>query len=172
MVIEGKAMWASVLAPNTTFEPMYQIDLVIEDDQVKEAEKQGLKVKKTDDGNVVRFRRKQFRKDGQENRPPVVVDARKQPVTELIGNGSYVKVQFNVYEWSNKFGSGTGADLQGVQVIDLVPFTGQDGGEFEVEDDGSEFEADSKPAAKSSTGAAKANPAPTPDFDDDLPEEL
>ena len=146
MKIKGTALWASVLAPNTKFDPVWSIDLVIEDGQVAGAKKAGLKVKKTDDGNVVRFRRNVNRSDGGENKPPVVVDIHRNPQTVLVGNGSLVNVQFSVFEWSNKFGTGTGVDLQGVQVLSLVEFAGGDGSEFE--DEAPDEEIVSKPAAK------------------------
>jgi len=133
MKIRGKALWASVLAPNTKFEPVYCIDLVIEDSQVKGAKAAGLKVKNTEDGNVIRFRRSVTRVSGEINKPPVCVDASRNPQTDLIGNGSDVNVQFSVFEWSNKFGSGTGVDLQGVQVLTLVEYVGGDGSEFDDE---------------------------------------
>lgn len=157
MKIQGKALWASIQTPNTKFDPVYQIDLVIEDKQVAGAKKAGLKIKKTDDGNVVRFRRPQFRSSGEENKKPVVVDGSNKQLTSLVGNGSLVNVQFSVYEYDNQFGKGTGSDLQGVQVLELVSYTSEDGGEFEVED--TEFEAE-KPAVA------------TKDFDDELPDVL
>jgi len=158
MKIQGKAMWASIQAPNTKYDPVYQIDLIIEDKQVAGAKKAGLKIKNTDDGNVVRFRRNQFRASGEENKKPIVVDEANQPLTDLVGNGSLCNVQFSVFDWKNKFGEGTGVDLQGVQVLELVTFGGADGDEFEVEkaaDKDSEFE--------------KASPDA---FDDDLPDVL
>lgn len=162
MKIKGKALWASVQAPNTKYDPVYQIDLVIEDAQVAGAKKAGLKVKKTDDGNVIRFRRNQFRATGEENKKPVVVDATNRPMADLVGNGSLVNVQFTVFEYDNKFGKGTGSDLQGVQVLELVTYGGQDGDEFEVEAEDNEFANEGKPKA----------PAPTADFDDDIPDVL
>jgi len=160
MKIKGKALWASVQAPNTKYDPVYQVDLIIEDKQVAGAKKAGLKVKKTDDGNVIRFRRNQFRASGEENQKPVVVDASNRPITDLVGNGSVINVQFTVFEYDNKYGKGTGSDLQGIQVLELVVYGGQDGDEFEVEEEGNEF---------TNEGGA---PPPTSDFDDDLPDVL
>jgi len=44
-VLEGKAYWASVTTPNTTFEPVYTVDLVVEDDVANEFQARGFKVK-------------------------------------------------------------------------------------------------------------------------------
>lgn len=171
MKIRGKALWANVHEPNRTFDPTWQIDLVIDESQVAGAEKAGLKVIPSEDGLKIKFRRRETRRDGQPNKAPVVVNADLQPFNELIGNGSEVIVQFNVYEWSNKFGKGTGADLQGVQVIEHVPYVGGDGSEFEPLD--SEFEKeDEAPAKPAKAKAAKAAPPAGDDFDDDLPDLL
>ena len=42
-VLEGKAYWASVTTPNTTFEPVYTVDLVVGDDVANDFESRGLK---------------------------------------------------------------------------------------------------------------------------------
>lgn len=134
-IVQGKAMWASVQTPNTKFEPVYCIDLVISKKDADTIKKQGLKVKTNDDGEYyVKFKRKLFKKGGDQNKKPKVVDANRQPFAGLIGNGSIVNVQYSVYEWDNSFGSGISADLSGVQVIELVEFTGGDGEEFPVVD--------------------------------------
>lgn len=162
MKIQGKAMWASIQAPNTKYDPVWQIDLIIDDKQVAGAKKAGLKVKKTDDGNVVGFKRKTTRKDGAENQPPVVVDAGNQPLKRLVGNGSLVNVQFSTYTYNNSFGSGVGADLQGVQVLELVEFS-NDGGEFDNESGEEDVVVDS--LADEVEVAAQ-------EFDDDVPDQL
>ena len=167
MKIQGKAMWACIQAPNTKFEPVWSIDLLIEDRQVAGAKKAGLVVKKTEDGNLVRFRRNVTRSDGTENDKPVVVDAKKQPITALVGNGSLVNVQFREYDWDNKFGSGKGFDLQGVQVLALVSYGEQDGDAFDVEDE------DTEELAREEIPSTKAPANKDAEFDDeDLPDVL
>lgn len=167
MKIQGKAMWACIQAPNTKFEPVWNIDLLIEDKQVAGAKKAGLTVKKTENGNLIRFRRNVIRADGTENDKPVVVDAKKQPITSLVGNGSLVNVQFREYEWKNKFGSGKGYDLQGVQVLSLVTYREQDGDAFDVEDE------DTEELAREETPSTKAPANKDAEFDDeDLPDVL
>lgn len=165
MKIQGKALWASIQAPNVKYEPTYQIDLVIEDKQVAGAKKAGLKVKKTEDGNVVGFKRKVTRADGGQNKPPVVVDDHNRPILDLVGNGSLVNVQFSTYTYNNSFGSGVGADLQGVQVLELVEYS-NDGGEFENESD----EPDEVVVGDSLSDEVEK---PAQEFDDDdLPDQL
>lgn len=126
MKIKGVAMWASVQSPNTKYDPVYCVDLEVTDEVAKQAKKDGLNPKKKDDKWVIKFKRKVFKKDGTENPKPKVVDSANNEFTGLIGNGSVVNVAYSLYEWSNKFGTGTGVDLQGIQVIDLVPYKGND----------------------------------------------
>ena len=62
-------------------------------------------------------------------RPPSIVDADRNDITgTLIGNGSLVNVKFN--EWQNPASGKTGLYLNGLQVIQLIPYE-KDGG-FEV----------------------------------------
>ena len=44
-VLSGKAHWASIANPNTTFEPVYSIDLAIEGDELNKARQLGLTIK-------------------------------------------------------------------------------------------------------------------------------
>ena len=73
-------------------------------------------------------------------KPGKLVNADKQPITDLIGNGSKVKVQYHEWETSNQFGDFKGLDFQAMQVIDLVPYGDRDtdGAAFGI-DDGDEF---------------------------------
>ena len=58
----------------------------------------------------------------------------------LSPNGSVVKVQYNEWETTNKFGSFKGLDFQAMQVLDLVEVGSPDGSEFESEADEMEDE--------------------------------
>ena len=42
---EGVAYWANVTTPNTKFEPVYTVDLVISDEVANDFESRGFKVK-------------------------------------------------------------------------------------------------------------------------------
>ena len=70
---------------------------------------------------------------------PKLVDANKNPIDVLVGNGSRVKVQFNEWEVENKFGTFKGLDFQAMQVLDLVNYKSGDGDEFEALEGGEEF---------------------------------
>jgi hypothetical protein len=132
-VLSGKAHWASISSPNTTFEPVFTIDLSLEGDQLEQAKKLGLKVKnKNDDrGQFVTIKRKLKRKDGTDNKAPSLKDGNKRDITgTLVGNGSDVNVLFKTYEWEYAGNTGIGTDLQAVQVVNLVPYGDDD--DFDV----------------------------------------
>ena len=85
------------------------------------------------------FKRKVNGPNGMVRKAPMLVDANKVPMDELVGNGSKVKVQYNEWEVSNKYGNFKGLDLQAMQVIDLVQYKSGDGAEFESIEGGEEF---------------------------------
>jgi hypothetical protein len=120
-VLNGKAYWASVVTPNTTFDEdgVYSIDLAVDEENKKSAVSEGLSIKNKGDerGDFVTIKRKAKRKDGSLKRPLQ---------NTLIGNGSTVNVLFKTYEWNHKptNRSGKSADLQAVQVVNLIPYEG------------------------------------------------
>ena len=130
-VLNGKAYWASVVTPNTTFDEdgVYSIDLAVDEENKKSAVSEGLSIKNKGDerGDFVTIKRKAKRKDGSVNRAPDIMDNMKRPLQNtLIGNGSTVNVLFKTYEWNHKptNRSGKSADLQAVQVVNLIPYEG------------------------------------------------
>ena len=57
--------------------------------------------------------------------PPLLVDAKRNPIKAAVGNGSQVKVSYNVNPWMTPaLGVGISLQLLGVQVLDLVEFGG------------------------------------------------
>ena len=93
-----------------------------------------------DEGPSIVIKRKARDKSGKERPAPKLVDSNKQPMTELVGNGSRVKVQYHEWETSNQFGDFKGLDFQAMQVLDLIPYgdRSSDGEELGI-DDGDEF---------------------------------
>ena len=137
-----KVSWASVQKPNIMFEPAWEIQVHLSDEQAKDLQAEakailpkGIKIKVDDNGEkTFRFRRKVARADGQgENKPPVVcgMGGKDDVFEDLIGNGSICNVQYVLVKYDNpKFGKGITTDLKGVQVVHHVPFGVQDGDEF------------------------------------------
>tara|TARA_R100000935_G_C2834649_1_gene167350 strand:+ start:128 stop:580 length:453 start_codon:yes stop_codon:yes gene_type:complete len=148
-VLEGKAYWASVTTPNTTFEPVYTVDLVVEDDVANKFEARGFKVKDlsikdeqgspTSVGRALTIKRKVNGPNGMVRNAPKLFDKEKNLMDDVIGNGSEVKVQYNEWEVDNKYGSFKGFDFQAMQVIELVSMKSQDGAELDPYGDGEEF---------------------------------
>jgi len=135
-LIEGTAYWASIKQPNTRFEPVYSVNLVIDDDTANDFASRGHKLKQMDEGQAVIIKRKVNGPNGMVRPAPRLLDVNKQEVNYAVGNGSKVKIQYAEYEGSNKFGDYVGLDLQAVQVLDLVEYRSEDGAELL---DGEEF---------------------------------
>jgi len=141
---EGIAYWASVTTPNTKFEPVYTVDLVVSDDVANDFEAKGYKVKEISNGDevigrAITFKRKVNGPNGMVRQAPKLLAANKNPIDELVGNGSKVKVQYSEWETSNKYGNFKGLDFQAMQVIDLVQYKSSDGSEFDAIEGGEEF---------------------------------
>ncbi len=119
-IIEGRAYWASITVPNTKFKPVYTINVLVDDKTFKEFKDKKCSVKELDEGKSVVFRRQVTDKNGNSRPVPKLIDKDKKPITERVGNGSLVKVQYREYPWEYAGRSGTGLDLQAVQVLELV----------------------------------------------------
>ena len=107
----------------------------------------------------MRFRvgRNETSKQGRKFDPPTVIDAAKRrwPENLQIGNGSIGKVAYTIYTWKNAYGKcGVSLGLEGVQVLEHVPYGGSAMDAFAEED------------APTATAAIADQPVqPTP-FDD------
>ncbi len=148
-VINGKAYWASITTPNTTFDPdgTWTVDVGnLDEKAVEQLKADGLTIKnKGDDrGDYVTIKRKVRRKDGAMNRAPELVDAQKRHMTNtLIGNGSELNVLYSTYDWEFKGRKGTSADLKSVQVVNLIPYNTDEEEAFEVHPEGYTSETNS-----------------------------
>jgi len=123
-----KCNWASVQEPNISAEygNKWEIEAELDAATAKQFNADGFKTKQNDKGvETLRFKRKttgQRKKGGTfDKQQPRVVDAQKQPFTDLIGNGSLVNIAYNVVE--HNFGKSL--DLSGVQIVNLVPYGGK-----------------------------------------------
>lgn len=164
-LIQGKCMWAKVYEVDRLYAKektggIWSIDMIVDASNEPLIQKEGLGHLinlKPDGTKTIKFKRNEFKKvpEGEANTPPKVVDAHKNPMTELIGNGSTVNVSFTTYEG---FKSKTYPTLQTVQVVTLVPYKGKGKGDslWDLEkieggyvskadnDDAPSFEADVK----------------------------
>ena len=136
-ILEGTAYWASITTPNTTFEPVYTVNLVVDNETANDFASRGHTVKQMDEGPALIMKRKVNGPKGMVRPAPRLFDKDKQEVSTAVGNGSQVRVQFNEYDWEYAGKQGKGLDLQAVQVLNLVEYRNGDGDEFFT--DGEEF---------------------------------
>jgi hypothetical protein len=128
---------------------VYTVDLVVNDDVANDFEARGFRVKdlsikdesggETSVGRALTIKRKVNGPNGMVRNAPKLFDKNKQPMDDVVGNGSTVKVQYNEWETDNKYGQFKGLDFQAMQVIDLVALKTQDGAELDPFGDGEEF---------------------------------
>ena len=144
---KGTAYWASITVPNTTFEPVYQLELVLDDATADEFEARGfptingtavkrdgsMKTSAHYDGRAVLIKRKVNRKDGTHNLKPILYDSNGELTEDMVGNGSTVLVKYREWEVENQFGHFTGLDLVRVKVLNLVEFVSSS--EFDEDDE-------------------------------------
>ena len=136
-ILEGTAKWASITTPNTKFEPVYTVDLIVDETTANDFASRGHKIKQHDEGPAIVIKRKVNGPNGMVRSAPRLLDQNKQEVNTAVGNGSKVRVQFNEYAGEGKYGPYKGLDLQAVQIVNLVPYKNGDGDEFFS--DGEEF---------------------------------
>jgi len=140
-LVEGVAYWASVTTPNTTYTPVYTVNLVVTDEVANDFRSRGFTVKDMEEGPALLIKRKVNGPNGMIRPAPKLLDQNKQPLNVSVGNGSRVKVQYK--EWESTW-NGTvykGLDFQAMQVLELVEYASPDGAEFDIVDgeDGDEL---------------------------------
>ena len=126
-ILEGTVKWASITKPNTKFEPVYTVDLIVDEETANDFASRGHKIKQHDEGPAVVIKRKVNGPNGITRPAPRLLDKDKQEINVAVGNGSKVRVQFNEYSGEGKYGPYQGLDLQAVQVVDLIEYRSADG---------------------------------------------
>lgn len=135
--IKGTAMWAKLFERNKDNAEFYEatdgqtkIDLILEKEEFDKLKEAGSRKKPdvTDEGLKVKLSRPWVHTSIEEfGGPPQVVDAEGADWDDgvSIGNGSTVEVAVTIYD--SKFGKGT--RLDGVKVLELVPYESDESGE-------------------------------------------
>jgi hypothetical protein len=140
-ILNGTAYWASITSPNTNYEPVYTVNLVVDDQTAADFKKRGYTIKQMDEGQAIIIKRKVNGPNGMVREAPRLFDKYKNPLDARVGNGSVVRVQYKEWESVWKGTTFRGLDLQAVQVLDLVEVGSPDGAEFDAfEDDEMENE--------------------------------
>lgn len=57
-ILQGTAYWAAVTTPNTTFEPVYTVNLVVDEETAEDFKSRGFTIKDMDEGPAVVVKRK------------------------------------------------------------------------------------------------------------------
>jgi hypothetical protein len=133
-ILQGEAYWASVTTPNTTYEPVYSVNLVVDEETAKDFESRGFPIKQMDEGPAIVIKRKVNGPNGMVRQAPKLLDRNKNPLDARVGNGSNVRVQYKEWESVWKGRTYKGLDFQAMQVIDLVEVGSPDGSEFDAID--------------------------------------
>jgi|TARA_R110000803_G_C11717779_1_gene287790 hypothetical protein len=131
-ILEGSAYWAAVTTPNTKFEPAYSVNLVVDEATAEDFRARGFTIKQMEEGPSILIKRKVEGKGGMVRQAPKLVDKHKNTLDAQVGNGSLVKVQYNEWEVTNKYGTFQGLDFQAMQVLELVEFGAPDGAELGI----------------------------------------
>lgn len=134
-ILQGTAYWASVTTPNTTFDPVYSVNLVVNEETADQFKDRGFSIKEMEEGKAIVIKRKVNGPNGMVRPAPKLVDKYKQPLDCAVGNGSEVKVQYKEWESNWKGKTFKGLDFQAMQVINLVEVGTPDGAEFDAFDD-------------------------------------
>lgn len=140
-LVEGVAYWASVTTPNTTYTPVYTVNLVVDDEVANNFRSRGFTVKDMEEGPALLIKRKVNGPNGMVRSAPKLLDRHKQPLNVAVGNGSKVRVQYKEWETTWNGTEYKGLDFQAMQVLDLVEYASPDGAEFDIIDgeDGDEL---------------------------------
>ena len=127
--VTGRAYYANVVTPNTTFDDRWEINLVLDDEVLEEFENRGHTIKEKDYGRFINFKRNVEKKGGGQNIRPLLINEERKRVDTLpkIGNGSLVKVQYKEYSWAYADKAGKGRDLRAIQLLELVEYSEPDG---------------------------------------------
>jgi hypothetical protein len=134
-IVEGPAYWASVKRPNTTYEPVYSVNLVVDDTTAADFKRRGFKIKDMDEGPAIVIKRKVNGGPKGTREPPKLYDRMKNEIDVEVGNGSKVKVQYREWEMDRAGKTYQGLEFLAMQVLDLVPYSsGGVGDEFDVEE--------------------------------------
>ena len=125
-VLEGTAYWAFVTTPNTKYDPVYSVNLVVDNETASNFEDRGFTIKQMEEGPAIIIKRKVNGPKGMVRDAPKLIGRNLEPLTVNVGNGSRVKVKYKEWEstWNGR--NFKGLDFIKMQVIDLVEYQSDD----------------------------------------------
>jgi hypothetical protein len=131
--------YAKVYTPGKAYEetapPEWSINMYVDDEGRDALMAAGCNPKEDKDGaEFFVAKRATKSRAGADIKPPIVVDAKKAPFTEDIGNGSVCNVAVTLFPWSKGKAKGVKLYLQAVQVLTHVAYNKGGVDAFEVYD--------------------------------------
>jgi len=137
-ILKGcKTKYNYTIQPDTKYDSdgVWKTTVVLNDEDNKILREEGFNVRVDgDNDNVLTVKRKCRTAAGKEQDPPRVVDGQKNPITEMIGNGSVCNIQVYAKYNNPRNPDQVCAYLNAMQVTTLVPYSGGSGGDFDVVD--------------------------------------
>jgi hypothetical protein len=132
----GLAYWASVKSPNTKYEPVYQVNLIVDRDTAEKYKAEGCTIREMEEGPALVIKRKVNGPNGMIRNAPKLLDKEGNETDILVGNGSKVKVQFNPFDWEYAGNTGKSLDFQAMKILELIQYEGRspDGAELDDEE--------------------------------------
>jgi hypothetical protein len=124
-IVTGQAYWAKVQEPDET-DRVYSLEVTLTPEMLSTVKSMGITTgikDRTDKGYgwVLHAKTWGYSQDGTLNKLRVI-DKEGKPFTDLIGNGSTVKVEVVPYAWTFAGRSGVRPLLKGVKVLEHVPY--------------------------------------------------
>ena len=119
--------YAKVHTPGKAYEetapPEWSINCYVSDENRELLMAHGVQPKEDKEGaEYFTAKRATKSRAGADVKPPIVVDAKKAPFTEDIGNGSVCNVAVTLFPWTKGKKSGVKMYLQAVQVMTHIPY--------------------------------------------------
>lgn len=134
-IVQGTAYWASIKRPNTTYEPVYSVNLVVDEETASDFKRRGFKIKDMNEGPAIIIKRKVNGGPKGTREPPKLYDRMKNEIDVEVGNGSKVKVSYREWEMDRAGQHYQGLEFIALQVLDLVPYSSGGGAdEFDIEE--------------------------------------
>jgi len=110
---------------------IYDLQVRFPKERIEEMSAYG-KVRQVEDGNyAINITRKAKNAKGQKT-PVRVVDAEKNPIKDLIGNGSFGNLIVYQYDWAVSGRTGRKTVLIAVQVTDLIKYVPETEVDFDI----------------------------------------
>ena len=118
--------WAALQSPDTAYEHKWKVNAILTSVQAEELKSAGFNIKIDKDGDsFLEVSSKVTKVDGSKNNPPRVVGSDgKTPFTQEPGNGSICNIQVFAKTWDKSGNNGIKSYLNGVQVVEHIPYAG------------------------------------------------